>query len=277
MASSVPHIRFSDDVGGDGLGSDAPHPRPTLTDVVARLAENGFEREVARCVCICKDARSNAQLWERVVNLLHADAGMGMGGYNFYRTTALIHWAAAGDLVRVREALVRGANVNASDSRGWTALYSATRGGHAAVVRELLDRGAAVDARTHGGWTPMMGAAFDGNPALIFELAARGADVNMRDGAGVSPLMRACWCGHAATAAELLRFGANVNAQKNGGGRSPLMHAACNGHIDAVRVLLAVPGVDVNLVTARGVTALSWARVYRRDAIVALLEAAGAR
>ena len=80
----------------------------------------------------------------------------------------------------------------------------------------------------------------------------------------------------ARVAAELLRLGADVNAVDNIG-VAALMYAVLSGDVGVIRVLLAVPGVDVNLTTVDGRTALSWARGKRHAAVVALLEAAGAR
>ena len=259
---------------GDGSGDCAHddttlnHPRPTLTDVVARLGENGYAREIVRCVRVCKDMRANAQLWERVVNLQHVAVGAVYGR----RTTPLIHWAAAGDVARVREALARGANVDACDSRGFTALYYAYAGGD--VAAELRARGAADGERAHRG---ILHAAGDGNTALVLDLVACGADVNARyEAGGWMPLINACLRGHAATVAELLRLGADVNAQDRDG-LSSLLFAAWKGHIDVVRVLLAAPDVDVNLAMGGGRrTALSMARHQGHAAVVALLEAAGA-
>ena len=52
-------------------------------------------------------------------------------------------WAAAtGDLVRARQLLARGVNVNASDYDGRTALHLAARGDHSEMCRYLLSVGA---------------------------------------------------------------------------------------------------------------------------------------
>ena len=133
---------------GDNEGAGEPpdpHPRPTLNDIVARVGENGYAASLVRCVRVCKDMRDNAQLWERVVDVLHADASSGVDGDS--RATRLVHWAREGDAARVRETLRRGARVNARDASGCTALYWASRGGHLGIVHELLERGADVDAR----------------------------------------------------------------------------------------------------------------------------------
>ena len=213
---------------------------------------------------VCKDMRANAQLWERVVNLQHVAVGDEVDGH---RTTPLIHCAAADDVARVREALDRGARVDACNSHGFTALYYAVGD----VAAELLARGAADGVRARHG---IVDAAWDGNTALGVDLVARGADIEVRDATGWTPLMYSCHAGHAATAAEFLRLGADVNAQDSRDDTS-LTLAVWGAHTDVVRVLLAAPGVDVNAV-ANGHTALSLARTLGQAAIVALLEAAGA-
>ena len=258
-----------------------PAPRTTLCDVVQLVAMNGFGAAVERCVCVCRNMRTNVELWERVVDLPHRDDV----DYVYrmtclfvdddYLTTRLIHWARVGDLARVRETLGRGADFNVRDIEGHTALFRASECGHLAVVRELLDRGADVEARSGTGLTALLGATRRGRTAVVVALAARGADVNARDDIGLTPLMWACM-GRSAIVTELLRLGADVYARNNVGS-SALLFAASSGHTDAVRTLLAAPGIDVNLANAEGATALSCAREEGHAAIVALLEAAGAR
>ena len=89
-------------------------------EVLARIVENGYAVDVARCVDVCKDAQSNTLLWERVVDVPRRGKG----------TTRLMHWAREGDLVRTRETLARGARVNARDVLGRTALHMASGDGH---------------------------------------------------------------------------------------------------------------------------------------------------
>ena len=178
--------------------------------VLARLAENGYAHEVKRCVDVCKDARANTQLWERVVDLpLRVTKGNDFWG----AMPRLAYWAGKGDLVR---------------------------------VRETLDRGARVDERNSMGATALMRAALFARPVTARELVARGADVNARDSRGETPLMWSC-CGVGATngtaVSELLRLGADVNAC-NERGSTALYLAATLGNVGAVRVLLAAPGVD---------------------------------
>lgn len=69
-------------------------------------------------------------------------------GYNpnhavsMIRTTPLMLAAAHGHLETVRALLDLGADVNAEDMTGWTALHAAARNGYPDIVRLLLERGA---------------------------------------------------------------------------------------------------------------------------------------
>jgi ankyrin repeat protein len=57
----------------------------------------------------------------------------------------LVQAALYGNIIGVRDALGGGANVNAKDEDGDTALVIAAGGGYVDIVRELLERGADVN------------------------------------------------------------------------------------------------------------------------------------
>jgi ankyrin repeat protein len=63
----------------------------------------------------------------------------------------------------VRLLLEKGADVEAKDNSGWTALHYAARRGHEAVVRLLLEKGVDVEAKTSNGWMALRGAANSGH------------------------------------------------------------------------------------------------------------------
>lgn len=235
--------------------------RPTLLDVLARLAENGFAAEVVRCVRLCRDAASNKELWERVVDVPR--------GVRLY--TRLMHFAAAGDVAGVHAALARGASVGARGANEWTALHVACERGTLAAVSAILDAGAAVDARTALGDAPLHAAAREGHADVIEALAARSADVYARNKAGWMPLHAASAAGRAVAAAALLRA-SPTRAYANalcGAGLTALMWAASRGHIDVVRTLLASGLCDADAVCARGLTARQYGS-GRRDIVAAL-------
>ena len=61
----------------------------------------------------------------------------------------LIQAASQGETWKVRDALKKGANINARDGQyGWTPLMWAAREGRVGTVRLLLERGAPVNARS---------------------------------------------------------------------------------------------------------------------------------
>ena len=61
----------------------------------------------------------------------------------------------AGHLEAARALLERGADVNAADRIGWTALMEAASKGRPELVRMLLDYGANVQAQSQTGWTAL--------------------------------------------------------------------------------------------------------------------------
>lgn len=77
-----------------------------------------------------------------------------------------------------------GADPNAPDLDGWTALTWASWSGMPQVAERLLAMGARVDPADRQGQTPLMVAAARGNAAVVKLLVARGAekDVKSRDG-----------------------------------------------------------------------------------------------
>jgi ankyrin repeat protein len=109
-------------------------------------------------------------------------------------STVLIDAAGDQDLAKVRRLLEGGAEVNAADPFGVTALHSAVRYAYKGepnaleIVKVLLDAGANIDAQDEDGGTPLMNALFYGYPAILQLLIERGADVNRKDNDGKTAL-----------------------------------------------------------------------------------------
>jgi len=87
-------------------------------------------------------------------------------------TPAIVLAAAEGHLETVRTLIGRGADVNAEDSAGWTALHAATRNGHKDIVVLLLDHGARIKPATWYNPTPMYVAEKRGHPDILELLKA---------------------------------------------------------------------------------------------------------
>ena len=67
--------------------------------------------------------------------------------------------ASDGDAAAVARLLAAGADVDAADSAGQTALYLASKRGNLAVVEELLEAGADTSKATAKRYTPLTTAA----------------------------------------------------------------------------------------------------------------------
>jgi ankyrin repeat protein len=128
-------------------------------------------------------------------------------------TTAL-HWASYRDDGESADLLLRsGARVNAANDLGATPLWTASLNGSEPMVRRLLAAGANPNAVLLSGETPVMVAARAGKSAIVEQLAAKGADVNARASRRQTALMWAVSQKHADVVKVLLARGADLSAR----------------------------------------------------------------
>ena len=158
------------------------------------------------------------------------------------------------------------------------ALADAARGADWAAVRALLQEGADVNAREGDGSTALHWASYHDNRELAARLIRAGAEVDAANDLGVTPLWAACENGSPAMAGILLGAGADPNRELPFG-ETLLMTAARTGNADVVGQLLAA-GAEVDAATAEGAyggqTALMWAVAQGHPAVVEVLLAHGA-
>ena len=158
-------------------------------------------------------------------------------------TTAL-HWTAYHDDAETAALLVKaGANVNAANRYGVPPLALACTNGNAAVVRLLLDAGADANATVKGDETVLMMAARSGSVDAVKALLVRGAKHDTRERRGQTALMWAAAEGHAAVVRALIEAGADINATLDSG-FTPFFFAVREGRIDVVHELLKA-GIDI--------------------------------
>src|SRR6266404_3729646 len=94
--------------------------------------------------------------------------------------------------------LSKGADVDARDDDGYTALFYAAynfgsedaNGATIPMAKLLLTRGANVNTAAHDGSTPLMWAAAKGEGDIAQVLALAGADINAADASGKTALLR---------------------------------------------------------------------------------------
>ena len=183
----------------------------------------------------------------RIRGLLHEGADVNAAQVD--GMTAL-HWAVYYDDEDMAGMLVRsGANVNAQNRYGVPPLSLASTNGNATVVRLLLDAGADPNESLEGGETVLMTAARTGSLEAVKGLLAEGADPNARERREQTALMWAAAEGHAPVVEALIEAGADPKATL-GSGFNPMFFAVREGHI-AVAFVLLEAGVDVNEVLER--------------------------
>jgi ankyrin repeat protein len=141
------------------------------------------------------------------------------------------------------------------------ALFEAVRNDDLAAAARLLASGADRNAREQDGATALAWAAMRSNIAMTRLLLQAGADPNLTNELGIGPLALAVANGSTAIAALLLENGADPNVARENG-ETPLMAAARRGQVEVVRLLLE-RGAVVNARTKKfGQTALMWAAGY---------------
>ena len=160
-------------------------------------------------------------------------------------TTAL-HWTVRGDDVESARRLIdAGAGVNAANRYGVTPLALAATNGNGVMVELLLGANANPEAPSPGGDTALMLAARTGRVEAIIPLLDAGAAVDTTESwRGQTALMWAAAAGHAAAVTTLVAAGADIETRSNSQ-LTPLLFAVREGHVDTVDALLAA-SADVN-------------------------------
>ena len=147
--------------------------------------------------------------------------------------------------------------------------------GNAAQIKEAVTNGANINAKDSDGWTALILAAYDGNNKVAEILVKYGADVNAGDKNGGTALMKAVSKGYNEIVELLLAHEANVNAQDKYG-NTALILAAREGRVEIAELLLQ-HNADVNAEDNFGMTALMWATENKHTKTTSLLRFYGAK
>jgi ankyrin repeat protein len=157
--------------------------------------------------------------------------------------------AQRGDTEAVRTLLRDGADVNAAQGDGMTALHWAALNGDLTTMNVILIAGATTEPLTRvGRYTPLHLASSRGNGAAVARLLEAGSKPAPVTETGVQPIHLAAQAGNPDAVKALLDRGADVNARDETHGRTPLVFAVSQNRLDAVKVLLG-KGADVRLAT----------------------------
>jgi ankyrin repeat protein len=157
------------------------------------------------------------------------------------------------DLAALKAAISKGAVLNVGDSRGTTLLMEAAAYGSPEAIKLLLDSGANPNAKNQFGSTALTMAA--DQPETARMLVERGADVKAATRGGRTPIMIAAHCdGCSAMVKLLLDKGADPKAA-DARKRTALLEASEAGDLDSMKLLLA-KGVDADPADVNGMTPL---------------------
>jgi ankyrin repeat protein len=186
--------------------------------------------------------------------------------------------AMRGDGVAVRALVASGADVNAAQGDGMTALHWAANRGDSTMAVVLLRAKARLSATTRiGGYTPLHVASQSGAAGVVRALLAAKADARAVTTDGATAMHLAAVAGVPGTITALLAAGAEVNAKEPAWGQTPLMAAAARGRVDAVRALLkagADPAITAKTVDIMASAAQDRQAKAKRDAVLAQLREA---
>ena len=163
----------------------------------------------------------------------------------------LLESALTGNLDGVSSALSNGADIDAANQRGSTALMLAASNNHLPVVKLLLSRGAAVNATTSTGATALIVAAYKGNREILKELLRYGANVEAQTRSGATAATAASEAGHKEVA-PILSENASPGVSSTD---LQFLQASRQGNAGKVKTLLE-KGANVNARDSDGYTAL---------------------
>ena len=199
-------------------------------------------------------ACSTAQA-ETVRNLLKAKAAPNIADVE---GDASLHAAIAANCSErtLQDIIDHGANVNAVNKKGRTALLLGCSYRHTDSVRVLLEAGADATIADEEGFS-CLHAAIDGYCSLetLRALTDHGANINVARKDGTSAFLRACSTGQSESVKFLLEAGADVNITKPCG--NTCLHEAVIGRCsNEILKKIIQHGVNVNYINSKSQTVL---------------------
>ncbi len=146
-------------------------------------------------------------------------------------TSPVADAAMRGDSDEVRALLRTGADVNAAQGDGMTALHWSAEHDDAEMARMVVQAGGNVDAVTRlGDYTPLHLAAKAASTSVVRVLLDAGASPHrVTSTGGATPLHFAAQAGDMQALAALVDHGAEVDARESMWLQTPLMFAAASG------------------------------------------------
>jgi ankyrin repeat protein len=156
-----------------------------------------------------------------------ADTEFGTEGNN---DTPLLTAAARSHLPVVIVLLEAGANINAQQNRGWSALYYSLLEKNEEMAALVLEYSPNIELSTISGVRPLQLAAMNGLNKTLRGLLDKGAEVDGKDNNGLTALRVTVQGGHLEAVQILVKRGADINVKEFNGQHSPVDIALILGH-----------------------------------------------
>lgn len=192
----------------------------------------------------------------------------------------LLAAAEGGRGADVARLIASGADLDARDIQGRTALLLAVAGNHVEVARALLAAGASPNAQAANRDTPWLLAGALGRSEIVAAMLPLKPDLTIRNRYGGNALIPACERAHVDTVKLLLGSGIDLD-HVNDLGWTCLLEIVILGdggpRHQAVARLVLEAGANPNLADKDGVTPLAHARSRGQREVARLIEQAGGR
>jgi ankyrin repeat protein len=214
----------------------------------------------------------NNDEWSPCIKWL-IDAGAEIDAKDNNGHTALFLAFINGKLQIVNYLLEKSANPDNSDSEGNTCLHYASKSESFECVELLVNRVKRINCQNQKQETPLhLAAALQETSKRISIIAAlleRGINPNIKDSTGQTALHFTAIVGSSKSMKLLIEKNADINAVNNDG-KTSLHFAAEMGYLNCVE-LLVVGGAEINTKTNNGYTALLYAAMIGHNDIVKYL------
>ena len=162
-----------------------------------------------------------------------------------------------GDFERVKHLIHNGADINASDKDGNTALHWASTMGNTKIINLLISYFADINAQNKDGYTALHCVFQGGHIEVMKLLIHNGADLNAVCNDGYSVLHLAAIYPHTKNSVDIIKFlihsGANVNAT-NKEGNTPLHLTSVRYSGPEIVELLINARTDLKIANIKGET-----------------------
>lgn len=192
----------------------------------------------------------------------------------------LISAAAEGDTETVLELLENGADIDATDNQGVTAVMAATQRNNVDTVKALIEQGANIDIRNNNQDNVLLYAGAEGLLEIVKLAVEAGADTTLTNRYGGIALIPASDRGHVDIVEELLTNSSSDVDHINNLHWTALLEAVILGdggeNYQKIVQLLVDHGADVHISDRDGTTPLEHAERRGFKEIERILKEAGA-